>query len=233
MYFKLLPATMGRDVFEVFCKENGLMSIRHKNYQKTTDSRGVTRFENLITNLKIKYLNQVWTSDITYYELAGIFYYITFILDSFSRRIIGYSVSKRLSTEYTTLPSLKMAIKTRKRTLLEGLIFHSDGGGQYYDKNFLILTGKYKIINSMCEYPWENGKSERVNGIIKNNYLKHRKITTYEELVKQVDRSVKLYNEEKPHIKLQRKSPNQFEKEYLCMNNCIENTNLVSTETNY
>ena len=85
----------------------------------------------------------------------------------------------------------------------------------------------------MCQYPWENGKAERINGVIKNNYLIHRNINSYEQLQIEVDRSVLLYNSEKPHIKLQRKSPNQFEKEYLCMNNFIENTNDDSTESNY
>jgi len=134
MYYKPLPTTMGRDKFERFCKENNLMSIRKHNYKRITDSSGVKRFDNLISNLNITSINQVWTSDITYYELSGKFYFLTFIIDSFSRRIVGHSVSERLSTEHTTLPSLKMAIKTRKETLLNGLIFHSDGGGQYYDK---------------------------------------------------------------------------------------------------
>ncbi len=58
----------------------------------------------------------------------------------------------------------------------------------------------------MCEYAWENGKAERINGVIKNNYLKHRNINTYEELVKEVDRSVYLYNSDKPHIELKRKN---------------------------
>ncbi len=47
------------------------------------------------------------------------------------------------------------------------LIFHSDGGGQYYDKEFLKLTKHCAIQNSMCEYPWENGKAERINGVKK------------------------------------------------------------------
>ena len=85
----------------------------------------------------------------------------------------------------------------------------------------------------MCQYPWENGKAERINGVIKNNYLIHRIIHSFEQLQTEVDRSVLLYNTEKPHSKLQRKSPNQFEKEYLCINNSIEDTNSVSTETNY
>jgi putative transposase len=216
MYYMLQPSYMGRDAFERFCREEGLMSTLPKNYRRTTDSTGVVRFENKIENLKVTCLNQVWQSDITYYELNGMFYYLTFIIDSFSRRVIGHQVSKRLTTEYTTLPSLQKAIKTRKGYALEGLIFHSDGGGQYYDKDFLKLTGQHKMVNSMCEFAWENGKAERINGIIKNNYLKHRRITTYEELVKEVDRSVLLYNQEKPHIKLQRKSPIEFEKYYIC-----------------
>jgi len=54
----------------------------------------------------------------------------------------------------------------------------------------------------MCEYPWENGKVERLNGVIKNNYLIHRDIKNFEELKKEVDRTVLLYNREKPHIEL-------------------------------
>lgn len=217
MYYKINPGFIGRDAFECFCKQYGLMSAVAKNYRKTTDSRGVTRFDNLLENKTITHINQVWQSDITYYELLGRFYYITFIIDSFTRRIVGYNVSKRLTTEQTTLPSLKMAIKTRKNVELKELIFHSDGGGQYYDKEFLKLTNRQGIKNSMCEYPWENGVSERLNGVIKNNYLKHRSIPNYDCLVQEVDRSVLLYNQGKPHIGLKRKSPCQFEKELLTL----------------
>jgi putative transposase len=228
MYYKINPKFIGRDAFERFCKDYGLMSAIPKNYRKTTDSRGVTRFENLLENTTIADINQVWQSDITYYELSGMFYYITFIIDSFSRRIVGYNVSKRLTTEQTTLPSLEMAIKTRKNAILEGLIFHSDGGGQYYDKEFLKLTRSQGIINSMCEYPWENGVSERINGVIKNNYLRHRNIKTYADLVKEVDRSVLLYNHEKPHIRLNRKTPFQFEKDLLTLH---QQAKLMMTES--
>ena len=217
MYYKLNPLSMGRDTFEAFCKSEGLMSKKTKNWHRTTDSSGVVRFDNLLIDLDIACINQVWQSDITYFEVNQRFYYITFIIDAFSRRIIGYHVSQRLTTEQTTLPALKMAIKQKikEKRSVEGLIFHSDGGGQYYDKEFLKLTGKYKIINSMCEYAWENGKAERLNGVIKNNYLIHRNINSFEELQKEVDRSVYLYNNEKPHIKLQRKSPVVFENYYI------------------
>lgn len=216
MYYKLQPQTMGRDAFEMFCKEEDLIVERIRNRQRTTDSSGVVRFDNLILNLTISRINQVWQSDITYFQVNGNFYYITFIEDAYSRRVVGHYVSKRLFTEQTTLPALEMAINQRKNSNLEGLIFHSDGGGQYYDKAFIRLTQQHKINNSMCEYPWENGKVERLNGVIKNNYLKHRKINSFNELVKEVDRNVQLYNEQKPHIKLNRKTPLEFENHYIC-----------------
>jgi len=213
MYYKLRPSTMGRDAFELFCKGHHLTSEKSKNWRRTTDSSGVIRFDNLLINKSLTTINQGWQSDITYYEAEGRFYYLTFILDAFSRRILGHRASKRLATEQTTLPALGMAIKLRKKEgqLINGVIFHSDGGGQYYDKEFLKLTKKEGILNSMCEYPWENGKAERLNGVIKNNYLIHRNINNFDELKKEVDRTVSLYNNDKPHIELQRKTPIQFE----------------------
>jgi len=218
MYYKLLPSTMGRDKFEAFCKIEGLMSDRPKNWARTTDSSGVIRFDNLIANLTIDTINMVWQSDITYYELNSRFYYITFIIDSFTRVIVGHATSNRLTTDKTTLPALNKAINSRikLKQSIDNLIFHSDGGGQYYAKSFLKITGKYNIRNSMCEFAWENGKAERINGVIKNNYLKHRNISTFEDLIKEVDRSVYLYNNDKPHIKLQRKTPIEFENDYIC-----------------
>ena len=215
IYYKLNPAHIGRDAFERLCRNWDLMIKKERNYSRTTDSSGVVRFDNLIENLTLTHIDQVWQSDITYYLLHGKFYYLTFILDAFSRRILGCRASKRLYTEDTTLPALQQAIAARKNTILKGLIFHSDGGGQYYDDKFLQLTKKYAMKNSMCEYAWENGKAERINGVIKNNYLKYRKINSYADLIKELDRSVQLYNKEKPHIALQRKSPVTFENEIL------------------
>ena len=211
MYYKLSPDNIGRDAFEELCRVHGYTVKRRKNLKKTTQSNGVKRFENLIVDMELTAPDQLWVSDITYFEVAGRFYYITFVLDVFTRRILGYSVSKRLFTEVTTLFALKMAIKTRNTTNYKGLIFHSDGGGQYYDKEFLKLTRELGILNSMCKYAWENPYAERVNGTIKNNYLQYYQIDNYDQLVKSVDRAVKLYNYEKPHIGLNRLSPCQFE----------------------
>jgi putative transposase len=114
IYHKMLPDCMGRDAFERFCKEQNLMSKSPKNYRRTTDSSGVIRFDNLIENVIPTRINQIWQSDISYFEVRGKFYYLTFILDAYSRRIIGHATSERLFTEQTTLPALDMAIRNRK-----------------------------------------------------------------------------------------------------------------------
>ena len=212
MYYKLQPEAMGRDAFEAFCKELGFGIERKLNPYRTTNSYGVTRFDNLLVNLSLTDINQAWSSDITYYEIYGLYYYITFVMDCYSRKILGHQVSKRLTTEATTLPALQQAIKTRDGTIPEGMVFHSDGGGQYYDKSFLKYTAEHLIQNSMCEYAYENGKAERLNGIIKNNYLIHHNIKTYEDLCKSVDHAVSLYNTDRPHKSLKYMTPDEYEK---------------------
>lgn len=133
-------------------------------------------------------------------------------MDAFSRRVLGYNASSRLFTEQTTLSALEMAVNTRGNVDLEGAVLHSEDGGQYYDTLFLERTTKLKIINSMCQYTWDNGKAERINVVIKNNYLKHWDINNLIELKQSVDRAVNLYNNEKPHINLDRLTPIYFEK---------------------
>lgn len=215
MYYMINPPDMGRDAFERFCKDFGLSSQRAVDMRRTTDSSGVKRFENLASGKILTGIDQIWVSDITYYELNRKFYYLTFIMDGFSRRITGHHVSSRLFTEQTSLPALQMALAARQGKDLTGLVFHSDGGGQYYDAEFLQVTADRGFINSMCEYPWDNGKAERLNGVIKNNYLRHRTMDSFADLVREVDRSVYLYNHEKPHKSLKRVSPICFENSYI------------------
>lgn len=215
MYYKIRPETMGRDAFELFCNRLGFNIERKINHTRTTDSNGVIRFDNLLINITITSIDQVWSSDITYYDVGGRFYYITFVMDNCSRRILGHAVSARMFTEQTTLPALTQAIANRNGQIKAGLIFHSDGGGQYYDKDFVALTKKHLIRNSMCEFAWENGKAERLNGIIKNNYLIHMQATTEADLRKNVDRAVALYNCERPHKSLGYKAPIEFEKQMI------------------
>jgi transposase InsO family protein len=100
-----------------------------------------------------------------------------------------------------------MALKTRK-----SLIIHSDGGGQYYCKKWLNLTSKYQIQNSMCESVYENAHAERINGIIKNDYLVGYGPQDHRQLKTMTAKAVQKYNNEKPHQSIGNISPNQFEK---------------------
>ena len=210
LYHILNPGNIGRDRFERLCFEYGFKLERPKAYKRTTNSTGVTRFDNLIEAAEFTRINQVWSSDITYYQIEDKGYYLTFIIDLFSRKIPGFSISTRLLTEQTTLPALQMALTQRRPA--PGLIFHSDGGGQYYCKEFLKLTGKHQIRNSMCEVVYDNAHAERVNGTIKNQYLKGYAPKDYLDLVTMTEKAINNYNNIRPHRSLHNKSPDAFEK---------------------
>lgn len=215
MYYLINPEAMGRDAFEALGKKHGLLVRIYKNFHKTTDSSGTKFFPNLIEKLDIVHPNQIWQSDITYYEIDGKYYYITLIQDSFSKTIVGHSASESLATDHTTLPSLKMALSKRGKQGLQGLIFHSDGGGQYYSKEFIKLLTKHQIKSSMGKSCYENAMAESLNGVVKNKYLRYREIKNLSELKQELDRTVALYNSSKPHSALGRMTPQLFEKKYL------------------
>lgn len=229
LYLILKPQGIGRDKFEQLCFRNGLKLPRIKAFRRTTDSSGVIRFPNLVEGIELTGANQVWCSDITYYQIGSKFYYITFIIDQYSRVIVGFSVSSRLLTEYTTVPALKMALTTRPN--VTGLIFHSDGGGQYYCKTFLDLTREFQIKNSMGEMAYENPYAERINGTIKNQYLKGYNPRNLEELIKQTERAVRNYNAIKPHSSLNQKSPLQYEQMLTNVSSSSENDDFCNNRS--
>ena len=210
LYEILKPESMGRDKFERLCFEHGLKLQRPRAFKRTTDSTGVIRFPNLIAGREFTDINQVWSSDITYYEINGTVYYITFIIDLFSRTITGYAVSRRLKTEETTIPALMMGLKQRKPAA--GLIFHSDGGGQYYCKEFLHLTEQHQLLNSMCDIVFDNSHAERINGTIKNQYLKGYAPYNYQSLKRMTQKAVDKYNTVRPHKSLKKLCPAEYEK---------------------
>ena len=211
MYLKLHPNTMGRDQFERFCMESGYRVNKLKNYRVTTNSLGVTRFPNMIKDIELTRVNQVFVSDITYFDIGSDTYYLTFIMDLFNREIVGWSASDNLRTESTTLPALHRVIYERGRANLKEAIMHSDGGGQYYCKEFKELTKSLGMINSMTEEKvYENSHAERLNGIIKNNYLYPYGPTNLYSLKKLLGRAVLMYNTGKPHKALRKQTPKAF-----------------------
>jgi putative transposase len=197
MYDIIRPRLLGRDKMESLLLNNGYR-VRYKpNYIRTTYS-AKTYYPNLIEGIELTDVNQLWQTDITYFFLNGKFYYLTFIVDVYSRRIVGYAVSRTLHAE-ANIKALKMAFRLRKGANLIKLIHHSDRGGQYIDKEYLKLLKERGITISMGKEAWQNPYAERINGIIKNMYLKGWVINNFEHLEKQVKRAVNNYNREKPH----------------------------------
>ncbi len=213
IYLKLQPSCMGRDQFERFCMDSGYRLKQLRNYRVTTNSLGVTRFPNLIKDLEVTCVNQVFVSDITYYDMGSDTYYLTFIMDLFNREIVGWSASDNLRTENTTIPALYKMVNQRGRGSLKGAILHSDGGGQYYCNEFKALTKDLEMVNSMTEEKvYENSHAERLNGIIKNNYLYPYGPTNMSSLKKLLDKAVLMYNTGKPHRALGKLTPSEFKK---------------------
>jgi putative transposase len=211
IYIKLHPSCMGRDQFERFCMDTGYRIKKLRNFRVTTNSLGVTRFPNMIKDLEVTRVNQVFVSDITYFDIGPDTYYLTFIMDLYNREIVGCSASDNLRTESTTLPALHRLINERGRANLKGAIMHSDGGGQYYCKEFKALTKELGMINSMTEEKvYENSHAERLNGIIKNNYLYPYGPTNMTSLKKLLNKAVLMYNTGKPHKALGKLTPKSF-----------------------
>ncbi len=208
LYHMIKPICMGRDRFIAFYNNEGFRVKKIRNYRKTTNSNGVIRFPNLIEGHELTGVNQVFVSDITYYEMEGRFYYLTFIMDLYSRKIKGYAASRTLRTVDTTIPALKSLLKVLPKG--HKAIFHSDGGGQYYSREFLAIT-KERFHNSMCETVYENAHAERVNGTIKNAYVKPASPNNIKELTKELQKAVNKYNDQRPHQSLGMLTPSQFE----------------------
>ena len=205
LYRMLQPKFMGRDRFAAFYREKGFSLEQSRNYKRTTDSSGVVRFPNCIDALDVTHVNQVWVSDITYYQIDKVFYYLTFIMDRHSRSILGYQASRRMLTSDTTIPALKMAYQYLNSED-DKPILHSDGGGQYYSKAFLALT-RDRCINSMATLVYENIHAERINGTIKNEYLKPWNPRSFPSLQKKLHRAVRNYNYNRPHQALNYQPP--------------------------
>lgn len=217
MYYTLKPDFIGRDKFVDIFINMGFRIKRKKNYQRTTIPTHF-RYPNLIEGLLINQANQLWQSDITYIRVGNNFYYLTFIIDVYTRMIVGYQVSRNLRAE-ANLKALRMAIRLRSGISLKGLIHHSDRGSQYCDKEYIGLLKNEGIEISMGEKAQSNAYAERINGIIKNEYLSYKNIDTFPKLKLETRKAVRHYNKIRIHGSLPGKiSPIEFEKSLLNLN---------------
>ena len=211
MYYQLKPDWIGRDRFIALFMSLGYGIQAKKKFYRTTLPVYIN-YPNLIEGLLVYGFNIVWQSDITYYRIGENLYYLVFIEDIFSRRILGYQASNHLRAQANIL-ALQMAFRTRGCDL-KGTIHHSDRGSQYADHEYLNMLGQNNMHVSMGLRGQDNAYVERINGIIKNEYLKYWSIETLEQLQNKLKRVVKHYNTRRPHKSLpNRMSPVEFEME--------------------
>ncbi len=210
LYHYLAPEGVGRDKFEAMMAEKGLKVKPTRSFKRTTRAHPASTFPNLIQGKKLRGPNQLWVSDITYIRVGEKFYYLTLILDVWSRRIVGWSLSKTLEAE-SNLRALKMAFRLQAGEDLRGMVHHSDRGSQYVYTPYLKALKSKGIEVSMGNKAWENAHAERINGTIKSEYIEPYQPRTWESLNSIVKKGIVLYNKDRPHAALNMSSPVQFE----------------------
>lgn len=204
---------MGRDaLFSLLSANNLLVKRRKRRIQTTNSNHWLRRYPNLIRNLELTGVNQLWVSDITYWKIdTGEHLYISFITDAWSHKIVGYQVADTMEA-LESIEALKMAIKSLGKEKAIKLIHHSDRGVQYCSADYVKLLKENKIGISMTENgdPLENAIAERLNGIVKQEYLDSYEVRTLKE-AKQLLRSVvELYNSERPHMSIGNQTPTKI-----------------------
>ena len=201
---------MGRDALFDLLAANNLLVRRRKRKVCTTNSfHWLRKYPNLIKGFVPKEVNQLWVSDITYWKIETGFVYISFITDVFSHKIVGYHVAVTLEA-IESVKALEMALDDINEPI-EELIHHSDRGIQYCSAGYVKLLQDYDIKISMTENgdPLENAIAERVNGIIKDEYLDHYQVMNLAEAKQLLHHVIKLYNEERPHMSIGNLVPEQ------------------------
>ena len=202
---------IGRDKFIDILRANHLLIVPKRSYHITTNSHHRFRkYNNQLIDLEINRPEQVWVSDITYIGKREKPCYLSLITDAYSKKIVGYNVSDNLNTE-SSLVALRLAINQRKNKDLV-LIHHSDRGLQYCANEYQKLLIKNRIKPSMTQNsdPYENAVSERINGILKQEFYidKYNKdLSIMKQIIKE---TVDIYNEKRPHLSNHMLTPNQL-----------------------
>lgn len=203
---------MGRDaLFNTLSANHLLVRKRKRRIQTTNSYHWLRKYPNLIREFVPTAINQLWVSDITYWKLKENHVYISFITDAYSHKIVGYQVAETMEA-IESIHALQMALSTLKAESHLQLTHHSDRGIQYCSHAYVKLLKDYNIKISMTENgdPLENAIAERVNGIIKDEYLDTYDIENIKEAKELLKAVVDLYNNERPHMSISNFTPNQI-----------------------
>jgi len=206
MYDTLRPDFIGRDRFIESMMELGYRLKRKKNYKRTTIA-GNKFYPNLIKGMEVDGPSQVWQSDITYIPIGDRHYYATFIIDVYTKKIVGYNVTDNMRAT-ANVQALTMALKTNAAPK----IHHSDRGSQYTYREYIELLVSNGSRVSMALSAQDNAYAERINKTMKEEYLDHWKPQSLAQLKKMLSKAVYHYNHKRHHKHLGKISPINFEK---------------------
>lgn len=201
---------IGRCKLNSILKENGMLVRKKKTMVITTNSRHRFRkYPNLIKDTEICQAEQVWAADITYIRTDEGFNYLHLITDAYSKRIVGYELSDNLKAE-STIKALKMALNGRKYPDRK-LTHHSDRGIQYCSDDYIQKLQDNGVSISMTENsdPYENAIAERVNGILKQEFMIGEGFRNHLMALKEIKKSIYIYNHKRPHRSCEMMTPEQ------------------------
>ena len=199
----------GRDRLFDLLRRNRLLIKPLRSYTKTTYSKHwLRKHSNLIKYRKVVKPNEGWVSDITYIRTDEGYNYLSLVTDKFSRKIVGYNLSESLKAE-GAIKALQMAINQRAH--VHDLIHHSDRGLQYCCEEYQQLLSDHQIRPSMTEQydPYENALAERMNGILKTEFLLDDGFPNNQLAQLAIEESIEIYNSLRPHMALNMRTPQQ------------------------
>jgi putative transposase len=207
-----------------------LQCRRKKRFVRTTDSNHNFRiFPNLAKDMVLSGAHQLWRADITYIRLVCEFVYLAVILDAFSRRVVGWALSRHIDAALT-VSALQMAIE--RRGVQPGLVHHSDQGVQYACDEYVQLLQQHKIAISMSRKgnPYDNAMAESFMKTLKAEEVYLNEYGTISQAYEHIERFIEIvYNKRRLHSSLGYLTPEEFEAQIHNKTSTLATENFVST----